>query len=118
MNNNNKSFPHAESMPSLAALDEDSDSLRSSTSGSRSPVPQTLTPHVESCVGLSDMCSESLDDDSTSSARKALAIAPHLGFKKVLVTGGAGFVGKAATTSWKSSIPKTKIPSLFAMKAL
>ena len=94
--NNNKSFPHAESMPSLAALDEDSDSLRSSTSGSRSPVPQTLTPHVESCVGLSDMCSDtSLDDDSTNSARKALAIAPHLGFKKVLVTGGAGFVGSS-----------------------
>jgi len=41
------------------------------------------------------MCSESLDDDSTSSARKALAIAPHLGFKKVLVTGGAGFVGSS-----------------------
>jgi UDP-glucuronate 4-epimerase len=40
-----------------------------------------------------------MSDDSSqgsdSSARRAQAIAPHVGFKKVLVTGGAGFVGSS-----------------------
>jgi UDP-glucuronate 4-epimerase len=41
------------------------------------------------------MCESSDDDSSTNSARKASALPPHLGFKKVLVTGGAGFVGSS-----------------------
>ena len=104
-------FRHAESMPQLAALDEDSsgDEL---TANTLHPSQQTddaspnaaatstsrMTSHYPSTVGLSRMCSassSSMDDDSIESARRASAISPHLGYKKVLVTGGAGFVGSS-----------------------
>ena len=90
-------FPHAESMPQLASSDEESSGDERSNN---TPVPNTIsratnTRHVEACIGVSDMCESSDDDASTNSARKASALPPHLGFKKVLVTGGAGFVGSS-----------------------
>lgn len=85
-------FPHAGSMPCLAPIadDDSSGDERNSTS----PAPDTVRaiPHVESCIGLNLTDS---DDESQDSARKASALPPHLGFKKVLVTGGAGFVGSS-----------------------
>mmetsp|Transcript_14280 Transcript_14280/g.25076 ORF Transcript_14280/g.25076 Transcript_14280/m.25076 type:complete len:426 (-) Transcript_14280:158-1435(-) len=87
-------FPHAESMPCLAAIaDDDSSGDERNTA---SPTPETdrcAPPHVESCVGLNALVDS--DDESEDSARKASALKPHLGFKKVLVTGGAGFVGSS-----------------------
>jgi len=97
-------FPHAESMPCLAAQsDEDSSGDDGNNANAVFPtIPDTTVvraPHVESCVALSEMCPSSADDDdsqnSASSARRASAMQPHLGFKKVLVTGGAGFVGSS-----------------------
>ena len=83
-------FHHTTSMPSLAPLDEDSsgDERSNHTRDSARPAP-----HVESCIGLNAL--DSSDDESTDSGRKANAIQPHLGFKKVLVTGGAGFIGSS-----------------------
>ena len=79
-------FRHTESLPSLVAhIDESSDD------GSSSNATSTRSParHVESVTCLAD-----LDDDSaSSSSRGAAALSPHRGFKKVLVTGGAGFIG-------------------------
>lgn len=90
-------FPHAESMPQLAASDEDSSGdERSNNNAPPTRPPSTVVrpPHnAESCVALSEMCPS--DDESQDSARKASALQPHLGFKKVLVTGGAGFVGSS-----------------------
>jgi len=87
-------FPHTESMPCLAAIaDDDSSGDERNTA---SPTPETdrcAPPHVESCVGLNALVDS--DDESEDSARKASALKPHLGFKKVLVTGGAGFVGSS-----------------------
>jgi len=76
----------SESVPNLAS----SDSEASASSDDRQ---QRQHPSVigASCVDLHDMC----DDDSASSARKAGALEPHTGHKKVLVTGGAGFVGSS-----------------------
>mmetsp|Transcript_27855 Transcript_27855/g.67153 ORF Transcript_27855/g.67153 Transcript_27855/m.67153 type:complete len:435 (+) Transcript_27855:358-1662(+) len=97
-------FPHAESMPCLAAQsDEDSSGDDGNNANAVFPtIPDTTVvraPHVESCVALSEMCPSPADDDdsqnSASSARRASAMQPHLGFKKVLVTGGAGFVGSS-----------------------
>lgn len=85
-------FPHTESMPQLAANDEDSSSTGSS-GDERTPVRARGAPHVESCVGLNALCES--DDESQDSARRASAMQPDLGFKKVLVTGGAGFVGSS-----------------------
>jgi len=88
-------FPHAESMPQLAHLDEDS----SSSSGDDTPVAtrNVLQPpvHVMSSIGLNDMCESDDDSCSSNAQRKASALPPNLGFKKVLVTGGAGFVGSS-----------------------
>ena len=88
-------FPHAESMPQLAHLDEDS----SSSSGDDTPVAtrNVLQPpaHVMSSIGLNNMCESDDDSCSSSTQRKASALPPNLGFKKVLVTGGAGFVGSS-----------------------
>src|SRR3569623_1468395 len=70
---------HAFSMPCLAASsDDESASNFSTTSSDRdSPVLHraTTTLHLDQC------------------AEVETAIAPHIGYKKVLVTGGAGFIG-------------------------
>jgi UDP-glucuronate 4-epimerase len=56
--------------------------------------------HFSSCAGLNLMCSSESDEESSvvnnsSPHRRASAMQPHLGLKKVLVTGGAGFVGSS-----------------------
>lgn len=90
-------FPHTESMPQLAVSDEDSSGDERINIASSTP-PTTVrraraAPHVESCIGLNELCES--DDESQDSARKASAMQPDLSFKKVLVTGGAGFVGSS-----------------------
>jgi UDP-glucuronate 4-epimerase len=78
-------FRHTESLPSLAHLDETS----SDDDHTASSPPTRPRRHVESSACLHDLD----DDSSSSSSRSANALSPHRGFKKVLVTGGAGFVG-------------------------
>lgn len=88
-------FRHTESMPQLAASDEDSSGdERSNVAAPTPPITVRAPAHAESCVGLSEMCASD-DEDSQNSARRASAMAPDLGFKKVLVTGGAGFIGSS-----------------------
>jgi UDP-glucuronate 4-epimerase len=67
-------FPHVESMPVLHQLDDDEDSNQS-TNAPRSMARTSST-----------ICLEDLDEEMTM-------VQPHLGYKKVLVTGGAGFIG-------------------------
>ena len=80
-------FKHATSMPVLHNEEEDNASANAS---------QT-TPSVartESTVCFSDLSGSDDDSSSTSSATAGgPKVAPHVGYKKVLVTGGAGFVG-------------------------
>jgi UDP-glucuronate 4-epimerase len=79
-------FRHTESLPSLAHIDESSDDGSSSNA---TPTRNRPARHVESVTCLAD-----LDDDSASSPRgNNTALSPHVDFKKVLVTGGAGFIG-------------------------
>ena len=89
-----KNFPGSESMPTLAILDEDS-----SSSGDDTPTttPRTRTT-VAHAASMADMAGLSLSDDDSSEegerrAPRANTVPPHMGHKKVLVTGGAGFVG-------------------------
>lgn len=78
-------FRHTESLPSLAHLDENSsDDDHTASTGSTPSRPR----HIESSVCLHD-----LNDDSSSSSSRRTVVEPHVGFKKVLVTGGAGFIG-------------------------
>ena len=52
-----------------------------------------------SCSLDDSMSVNSSNDAATSSKYEDLAIAPHVGHKKVLVTGGAGFVGSSVAES-------------------
>ena len=86
-------FHHVESMPCLASSDDDS------SSDERRALTPTITrtpPHVESCGGLNLLAdSDDESQNSAQSARRAAALPPHVGPKRVLVTGGAGFVGSS-----------------------
>eukprot|EP00561_Arcocellulus_cornucervis_P013135 CAMPEP_0185799680 /NCGR_PEP_ID=MMETSP1322-20130828/456_1 /TAXON_ID=265543 /ORGANISM="Minutocellus polymorphus, Strain RCC2270" /LENGTH=425 /DNA_ID=CAMNT_0028495267 /DNA_START=354 /DNA_END=1631 /DNA_ORIENTATION=- len=81
-------FKHAASMPVLHN-EEEEDNSQSSSARQAPSVART-----ESTVCFSDLSGS--DDDSSSAASSSAAgpkVAPHVGHKKVLVTGGAGFVG-------------------------
>jgi UDP-glucuronate 4-epimerase len=82
-------FPHAESIPCLASSDDES----SGDDHLQTPENERAAPHVDSCGGLAALVDA--DDASRGAARRATALLPHVGPKKVLVTGGAGFVGSA-----------------------
>ena len=93
-----KNFRHTESMPALANLDEDSTS-----SGDDTPTATPVPPNrLHVAASMADMNGLSLSDDDSSSSsgggrrapRKDI-VQPHMGYKKVLVTGGAGFVGSS-----------------------
>jgi UDP-glucuronate 4-epimerase len=72
---------HHYSMPSLAGSDDDDNSSISSNSNSSSTgMPRTMTMSF-------------LDEDEEE---VSTPVAPHTGYKKVLVTGGAGFIGSHA----------------------
>lgn len=71
---------HAPSMPNLAALDMDDTSATASSSSSNSEDSPSFTRSTTS-VDLSEI------------AVDKTPVAPHVGYKKVLVTGGAGFIG-------------------------
>jgi len=80
-------FKHAASMPVLH--NEEEDNSQPSSARQAPSVART-----ESTVCFSDLSGS--DDDSSSAASSSAAgpkVAPHVGHKKVLVTGGAGFVG-------------------------
>ena len=91
-----KNFRHTESMPTLAILDEDSTS-----SGDDTPTATPTTrdrPTVAHASSMADMAGLSLSDDDSSQESaprkpRTNTVPPHMGYKKVLVTGGAGFVG-------------------------
>ena len=72
-------FPHVESMPVLHTGEEPSEGLQNEPQESDKPT----MPHAASTMFLSDMQEE-----------EGL-VRPHVGYKKVLVTGGAGFIGSS-----------------------
>ena len=95
-------FRHTESMPSLAnASDCGSSESSDSSDNDHSPPVSSITPTPTPIGHASSICLHGLDESSeddnssSSSARRAQAIEPHVGHKKVLVTGGAGFVGSS-----------------------
>jgi UDP-glucuronate 4-epimerase len=72
-------------MPVLCASDDESSSNQSGSAGSSQLAEKKFTPssmnRAESTVCFSD-----IEEEQTP-------VAPHVGYKKVLVTGGAGFIG-------------------------
>jgi UDP-glucuronate 4-epimerase len=73
-------------MPVLHNEEEDNASARSGADQTPS------VARTESTVCFSDL-SGSDDDSSSTSSTAGPKVTPHVGYKKVLVTGGAGFVG-------------------------
>lgn len=70
---------HVSSMPALCSSDSDDNSSKDSERQNRS---STGMPRAGSVVCFEDM----MDEVETG-------VPPHMGYKKVLVTGGAGFIG-------------------------
>lgn len=70
------SLPHAASLPALSALDEDDSSSQTSQPCS---IESGSSHGQENAVELANV--------------KENVVEPHVGYKKVLVTGGAGFIG-------------------------
>jgi UDP-glucuronate 4-epimerase len=83
-------FRHTESLPSLAPLDENSSDDDNTASTARNNRSANRT---ESSICLHDL--DVSDDESADSALGRKIVQPHMGYKKVLVTGGAGFVGSS-----------------------
>ena len=85
---------HTESLPSVART-ESSSSDDDFTASITSTSSATLSPYCPSKQMQSSACihANTSDDVSTEFYSKQSTVAPHTGFKKVLVTGGAGFVG-------------------------
>eukprot|EP00956_Cyclotella_meneghiniana_P030460 scaffold76745_cov49-Cyclotella_meneghiniana.AAC.4 len=89
-------FRHTESLPSLAHLDENSsDDDYTASTPPRSVGNDRPVQHVESSICLHDNTDEESTESSYDKATKkpSVIVPPHAGHKKVLVTGGAGFVG-------------------------
>jgi len=80
---------HAESMPALNMSD---DSSESSSSDAANPIH-----HAESTNCISGLSLDEEEDVGSISCmyKGTPLVEPHVGFKKVLVTGGAGFVGSS-----------------------
>lgn len=66
-------FPHVESMPVLHTGEQTEDRISQETNAP--------PPRISSTINLSDLA----EDEGI--------VLPHTGYKKVLVTGGAGFIG-------------------------
>lgn len=86
------SIPHAESMPALNPCDDSSDSYSSDGTNNVNHFN-----HAESTSCLTDL--SHYDDETILSPggtyKGTELVKPHVGYKKVLVTGAAGFVGSS-----------------------
>mmetsp|Transcript_14568 Transcript_14568/g.17721 ORF Transcript_14568/g.17721 Transcript_14568/m.17721 type:complete len:427 (+) Transcript_14568:375-1655(+) len=79
-------FSHAISMPALKAIDGNASDSESSADNTASTFTRT--------VSSIDVTLNNVDSDSFTLEHKP-EVEPHLGYKKVLVTGGAGFIGSS-----------------------
>ena len=79
-------------MPVLHNEEDDNNSTGASSNNQAPSVART-----ESTVCFSDLSDSSSvsDDDDSATAATGPKVSPHVGYKKVLVTGGAGFVGSS-----------------------
>ena len=91
-------LPHSSSMPVLCASDDDSasSSTPSSSADDNRPdhppsAPSTMTKRT---ISKSTSIVDFIPDSTTEEEQKIeTQVPPHVGYKKVLVTGGAGFIG-------------------------
>jgi len=81
-----KSLPHSTSLPVLCPSDDDESSNQSQ---SYTTPPEENHSKMHRAASTINFASDSLDEEVET------PVAPHLGYKKVLVTGGAGFIGSA-----------------------
>lgn len=90
---------HADSMPTLCHSDTDTDSTSESCTGNSPTQSPTSTRrtlrHAESTNEMCYYGTEGEDEQQAVGKERVRSnvVPPHVGYKKVLVTGGAGFVG-------------------------
>merc|ERR1719148_545420 len=76
-------FPHAISMPGLKGMEQEDNRSESDDS----------VPTIARTTSTVDFGENSSGDEDSGSEEQFDLVAPHVGYKKVLVTGGAGFIG-------------------------
>ena len=76
---------HANSMPVLCASDDESSSNQSGSTQSDESAGANQPRNMNRAE--STVCFADIEEDTQT------PVAPHVGYKKVLVTGGAGFIG-------------------------
>lgn len=86
-----KGLSHVTSMPSLCVSEEsDTSSVTSSEQSSPKPQKSNMLHSQSSCLLNMPQLDEEHKETTT-------AVPPHKGYKKVLVTGGAGFIGSSVS---------------------
>jgi len=84
-------LPHITSAPALASVDEEAEVHHDhETSSTGSSTANASVPTMARTVSTGQFSDFSLSDEEVEVAPK---VKPHTGYKKVLVTGGAGFIG-------------------------
>lgn len=84
-------LPHITSEPALATVNEHTEATIDHESGSTGSSDAGLSvPSMARTASSSQFSELSLSDDEVERVTK---VRPHTGYKKVLVTGGAGFIG-------------------------
>lgn len=78
-------FPHAISMPGLKGMDQEDNRSEGDDSA----------PTIARTTSTVDFGENSSGDEDSGSEEQFDLVAPHIGYKKVLVTGGAGFIGSS-----------------------
>lgn len=78
-------FPHAISMPVLKGMDQEDNRSEGDDSA----------PTIARTTSTVDFGENSSGDEDSGSEEQFDLVAPHIGYKKVLVTGGAGFIGSS-----------------------
>lgn len=81
----NMTFPHAISMPVLKGMDQEDNRSEGDDSA----------PTIARTTSTVDFGENSSGDEDSGSEEQFDLVAPHIGYKKVLVTGGAGFIGSS-----------------------
>lgn len=84
-------LPHITSAPALASVDEQAEVHHDHETGSTgSSTANASVPTMARTVSTGQFSDFSLSDEEVEVTPK---VKPHIGYKKVLVTGGAGFIG-------------------------
>ena len=92
-------FHQSPSMPALVNTDDDDASSSSNSSLTTNESSSSSSDSIKHINRSTSTFTFTDDDASSTTSQHETAVAPHVGYKKVLVTGGAGFIGSNVAAS-------------------